>query len=496
MSKKLMITNNLLLMPLFWLLALLMTGCSNEVAPDNGPQAQPDGTGRICVTIATPEATPGLTRAVVSPFWEAPDHEWEKIQTFRILICDSENKVVQILTGDKSQMINVDGTSHPYKQSATLTSGPLAVGNYKIYATANYADGYNVGSTVNSEATVRLPDFNGYTETYIPMSGKLDSEVTVTAGADTDAGIITVWRMVGKLQFEFDNQATTKIKVKGIEVEPINQASSSGLGIYLFNRGTSLTSTDNFAHSEITLPPGATTDIGTVKYEPTTSLDLNIGDKYSSNPEKKLFFYVNETDATFTTTDNQFSVRFKIARQKSETEWYDDEIRYGMTTYYGDGTTGQDGFNVIRRNDWIHIPIVITDWQFRIEPLAFVPIAGYPATMLSSDALTATFSTGGMIALQPFVKKFSDATWRDFDNPEVTYVDVSWKNRDGTKISGEGKIVKTPFVYDNVNKCFIGELNNDTSVLGHNYKTTFTVNLKLGSSPQYEYTFTFNIVLQ
>ena len=34
----------------------------------------------------------------------------------------------------------------------------------------------------------------------------------------------------------------------------------------------------------------------------------------------------------------------------------------------------------------------------------FKGYAGYPATLLSSDALTATFNTGGMIALQPFVK--------------------------------------------------------------------------------------------
>jgi hypothetical protein len=151
---------------------------------------------------------------------------------------------------------------------------------------------------------------------------------------------------------------------------------------------------------------------------------------------------------------------------------------------------------VIRRNDWIHIPIHITDWQLRIEPLAFVPIAGYPATTLSSDGLNATFSTGGMIALQPFVKKYDDSTWRDFGDPDVTFVSVSWKNSEGTDVSGANKIVKTPFAYDPVTKCIIGELNNDKST--GTYMTTMTVNVTLKSSNdiQYYYSFTFNITLQ
>ena len=120
--------------------------------------------------------------------------------------------------------------------------------------------------------------------------------------------------------------------------------------------------------------------MGTVRYQPAT-IPLTLAAKNDGNTEDEgtFFFYVNETDATFTTTENQLSLRFKVQRQRADNQWYDEEIRYGVTTHYGNGNTGQDGFNVIRRNDWIHIPIHLTDWQFRIEPLAFVPIAGYPA---------------------------------------------------------------------------------------------------------------------
>ena len=672
-------------------MAMLMVACSSDEATDD-VQPLPEGMGRICISICTPENNPNLTRAVnVSP-WEDPDHEWEKLQTFRILICDAHHNVVDIISGTKADMTGETGTASTYnKRSRVLRSNALTAGSYYIYATANYNDGYSIGSTVNPDATVKFA--NGYSatgttqfgdENPIPMTGKLTSAVSVSSGTETDAGVISVWRVMGKMQFYFTNEADHNIRIVGVEVEPINQA-SSGPGIYLFskdnlesinnlapqtisqtgseagvtatwalhdatlqtnasvsesgvfeqaqlsyganlqangsitasdaahttlykfqptvkvttnddasaiiltvkprsglsftpkklsftasrvatdggnfsvvtvNGGTStnvatdirperynvspyisryeydlsgsattgefkvkiyiynLDTNKQYAFSDIvitgkvtntgdatvveriTLPDGARADVGTVKYEPATPLELD-----ATNGTGTLFFYVNETDATYTAVNNQLSLRFKIQRQNPTTQkWYDDEIRYGVTTHhdltengvYG-GYTG--GFNVIRRNDWVHVPIVLTDWQIRVEPLAFVPIAGYPATLLSSDGLTATFSTGGMIALQPFIKKYTDSTWRDFGNSEVTLVDITWKNSDGTIISGDNKIVKTDFAYDPVTKCIIGELNN--GIASGTHKTTMTVKVKLGPTDnQFNYSFTFNIILQ
>lgn len=484
-----------LLTSLFVLIALLTASCSSDVATDN-EQPLPEGMGCIRITICTPEANPNLTRAVGSPAWEDPDHEWEWLHSYRILICNTSNKVVQVIPGDA--MSNVASTSYPYKQSAEIVSDPLEAGSYKIFALANFADysSYAVNSTIDLDATLNVA--NGYSETNIPMTGKLTNDdgslkaVSVSAGSITDAGTITVWRVKAKMQFEFTNEASEQIQIMGIEVDPINtNASNQGL-IYLFSKDDLTSEANLAANGGVTLPSSVTT--GPVSYETSTTSPLlsleakNDGDTDEGN----LFFYVNETDGTFTTTNNQYSLRFKIKRGGTV-----DELRYGVTTHYGDGSTGQNGFNVIRRNDWIHIPIVLTDWQLRIEPLAFVPIAGYPATTVSSDGLTTTYSTGGMIALQPFIKKKGDATWRDFGDSEVSFVSIHWKNSDsGTDPSGDGKIVKTAFAYDNVTKCIIGELNN---TLGSGtYKTTITVNVDLGKSPDpvYHYTFSCNIILK
>ena len=689
-----------LLTPLFVLMALLMAACSSdsEVTTDQ-QQPLPEGMGRIRITICTPEMV-GETRAVEEDLndpnrpghdfpWETPDHDWEKLQSYRILICNTDNKVVKIISGTTMGNASTSSSESLYRQSAEITT-EIPAGSYHIFATANYDDGYTVDpeSTVDYlNQTVKFP--NGYSSTStdyfgdvrnIPMTGKLtDSNglktITLAAGDEINAGTIVVWRVIGKLQFEFTNEADHKIQILGVEAEPINQASSTGPGIYLFSKddltseanlvpmfangaekkgvtatwplntstlqtaasvsmggvfsateltygsklapsslctagkdaykttlqmfrptekvdsrnnaavisfkvtpksgmtfvpknltfkacrggtddgyfdveviggGTTITlATDvrperynvspylstysyplsgitgevevriyvynlaankDYAFSDvaisgditnntgsalqefITLPDGARTDVGTVVYEPSTPLEL------AANGTGTLFFYVNETDATYTTTDNQLSLRFKIKRQKGS-EWYDDEIRFGVTTHYSDGTPGHDGFNVIRRNDWIHIPIHLTDWQFRVEPLAFVPIGGYPATMLSSDALTATFSTGGYIILQPFAQKNNDGTWRDFTDTEVTFVSLTWKNSDGTNVSGTGKIFETAPTYDAASGRILGVLNN--SLAAGTYKTSVTVNVKLGpSGSQYDYAFTFNVVLQ
>ena len=496
------------------LAAVLLSACSGDDAVGEDLQSSteeplPDGMGRIRITIATPEHV--NTRAVNANPWEDPDHEWERLQTFRIFICKaSNNEVVQIISGDKTQMTAVTGSSHPYKQSEVLYSDPLEEGSYHIFATANYADGYAVGSTIDPDVTVKFP--NGYSSTSadyfgeernIPMTGRLTNSngsmmpIGVANGITADAGTITVWRVIGKMQFYFANETSEKVRIKGIEVEPVNLA-SSGPGIYLFSRDD-LTSTANLLTGEVSLPEDV--DTGRVVYTPAAALELDAKNDANNTDEGTLFFYINETDATYTTTQNQLSLRFHIERQKPGTtgenasHWYDDEIRYGVTTNYVNNSNDYNGFNVIRRNDWIHIPVALRDWTFRVEPLAFVPIAGYPAVTLSSDALTTTFSTGGYIILQPFAQKNNDGTWRDFSDPEVTFVSMSWKNSDGNNVSGSGKIFVSPLAYDPVTKCITGELNNNLAA--GTYMTTVTVNTKLGlSGSQFDYSFTFNIVLK
>ena len=522
------------------LVTVLLTACSSDETAET-EQFLPEGMGCISITICAPEAVETNTRAVyeedannrVHDFpWETPDHEWERLQTFRVYICnltDGNYVVKQIISGDKSQFgeASTEMSEHTYR-TASITSQPLEEGSYYIFATANfnssdntddaYDDGIAVGSTIDEDAIMKFANSSNYyivgNDTQysgmknIPMTGKLTDEnglkkIEVYKGSTANAGTLMLWRVMAKMQFEFTNESEQDIQILGIEVDPINKVSTDNPGIFLFSKDD-LTSTANLAPGAnppsgkegLTLPDGVRDDMGPVVFPPALDQPLTLAAKNGSvTSQEKLYFYVNESDGTFTTTNNQYSIRFKIKRGGTI-----EEIRYGVTTHHDlseSGTYGgtKGGFNVIRRNDWIHIPVVLTDWQLRIEPLAFVPIAGYPATTVSSDGLTTSFSTGGMVALQPFVKKYNDATWRDFSDTEVTFVSVSWKNSDGTDVSGDGKIVKTAFAYDPVTKSIIGELNQ--AKVGSNSMTTFVVNVKLGpTGSQYDYSFTFNVILQ
>jgi hypothetical protein len=209
-------------------------------------------------------------------------------------------------------------------------------------------------------------------------------------------------------------------------------------------------------------------------------------DTNKGNSAYKLSFYVNESIAPTLDVPGLFFLTIGIEKTDGTIEYH-----HVLMNQKGSTTADNDKWGYIARNDYRIIPVVLTDWQFRIEPIALAPIAGYPATLLSSDALTATFNTGGMIALQPFVKKKGDNTWRDFGDSRITNLSVSWKNSNGTDVAGSDKIVKTAFQFDSVTKTFIGELNNSLSA--GTYMTTVTVNAQLDSYP---YSFTFNVVLQ
>ena len=100
---------------------------------------------------------------------------------------------------------------------------------------------------------------------------------------------------------------------------------------------------------------------------------------------------------------------------------------------------------------------------------------------LSSDGLKATFSTGGLIALQPFVKKRTEDTWLDFGNPEVEFISVSMS---------DDTFFETPFAYDPVTGWIIGEMKYVTGT----HRTAVTVTVKLGGL--FTYSFTCDVILQ
>ena len=353
-------------------------------------------------------------------------------------------------------------------------------------------------------------DDNGYGAKGIPMSNVQTKEITTNITFD-----LIVIRLLAKIEVQVYNDGDEDITIESI----------------------SLTDVTKNADNNLKLLPSLTAEgANTMSYQ-HKDIQPNLGAEPSEDTRANLTFYPAEgqksvahtghksTDATPNPVTFTFYVNESVAPDNGSGLFY---LSLGMKT--GEGTTVEyshalinqegetandnDAWNYISRNDYRIIPVILTDWLFRIEPLAFTPIAGYPAILLSSDAHKATFSTGGMIALQPFVKKRTETTWRDLGDTEVTFgvevkdnvtnevdeeaswaASIRWKNGDGDTKSGTDKIVKTPFTYDPVTKCIIGEMNFD-KVTGSN-KTALTITLKLGpeSGNQYTYSFTCDIII-
>lgn len=370
--------------------------------------------------------------------------------------------------------------------SIEFTAGATVTADNVDAQTVNIA-GNNFDVTAND---------NGFGAKGIPMS----NVQTITVSETTDKIDLIVIRMMAKIEVDVYNDGGSKVTIESISLTEITKNADDNLKLLpnLSDAGHGSMEVVNHGDIQPNLPTNAPK--GNMTLYPTSDNEVAAGShtKASNNPVK-FTFYVNESTAP-TNGSGMFYLSLGMKIGDGTTVQYSYALVNSQST---DATAPNYKWDYIARNDYRIIPVVLTDWEFRVEPLAFVPIAGYPAILLSSDGLKATFSTGGMIALQPFVKKRTEDTWRDLEDAEVTCgnasweASISWKNGDGDNRSGTEMIVKTPFAYDPVTKCIIGEMNFDKVTTGKTNKTALTIVLKLGpeSGNQYTYSFTCDIII-
>lgn len=339
-------------------------------------------------------------------------------------------------------------------------------------------------------------DDNGFGAKGIPMS----NVQTIAVTAETETIELIVIRMMAKIEVDVYNDGETDATIHSISLTEITKNADGNLKLLPNLSDAGHGSMEVTTHGDIqpNLPTNAPKGNMTLYPSSVQGAVSKTGHKSTGTGQTpvKFIFYVNESTAP-TNSSGHYYLSLGIKTGSGS------DVVYSHALISDEGSSDDDHgkWNYIARNDYRVIPIVLTDWQFRIEPIAFVPIAGYPAVLLSSDAQKATFSTGGMIALQPFVKKRTETTWRDFDDSEVNpgvgtswNESITWKNDNGSKVSGTDNIIKTPFTYDPVTKYIIGELNND---LSESKKTAVTITMKLGTAPnQYTYSFTCDVNLQ
>ena len=479
---------------------LMLTACQSDNIEEQGGAQNSDGKALVTLRIATDNGK-ASTRA-----WQdvnAKTDRTEMMYSWYVLLIDANNKVVY--KNSRTTVANDNAEIDVVAENLEL-----AAGTYTAYNFANIPESSlptaikkDVGSDFSSDDATALTNAtytvngNGFTPSSnqgIPMSNK--QTLTIAAG-DTEKDLIVV-RMLAKIEVQVYNEGASDVVVNTIALTDVTANAANNL-MLLPNYGTTPDYPDDMAAHHMDIQPnlgsGATRD--NLIFIPAGDATARTIPANTTTTPVTFTFYVNESVAP----DNGSGLFYLSFGFDGQTEYH-----HALINQKGSTTNDDDAWHYIARNDYRVIPVHLTDWLFRIEPLAFVPIGGYPAVTVSSDAHHATFSTGGMIALQPFVKMRGEDTWRDFDNSEVEFVSLSWKNSDGenkavynsdgTEKDGAGKIVKTAFAYDPVTKSIIGELNSAITT-PDTYKTAVTFTVKVGpANKQYTYSFTCDVNLQ
>ncbi len=275
----------------------------------------------------------------------------------------------------------------------------LKEGTYSAYAFANFSETQLSSLKLVEESVLTLADFEKLTmevgaddltsASLIPMSGYLkkievakDGKVKLNDILTSDI-TITVVRMVGKLEFSFSNESTSAITITEISVKPKATGAVGLLPTWKVFAKT-LESPDTTGVIRESLDDKGVMRIDSIKRNPT---DFTIA---KDKEDATYAFYVREVVSNHPT--GQFPIRIKYKKENADEETL-TALLYDLTE--------------IKRNDWIRVPITLTDYRLKLNVEFYPPIGGYPpvTTAEEEDEYYVTFGTGGYFSIEAFAYK-------------------------------------------------------------------------------------------
>ncbi len=375
-------------------MGLAFQSCSEDVAGgEDNIQTQPKG--QLRVTVATRDAaTRGMTE-----FTEAAADN-ELIHTCVVAFVKEDGTVVNVLalpknsSGEKEQEFSV----------------MLEAGSYRAYAFANFDETSIESLDLDEETELTLEDFEKLTidvkademtsSSLIPMSGTLqkievaDNGTVKLNGSATTQVTIPVTRMIGKLEFQFANNSSSDITVTGITFKPS-------------------------ANGEVNLLPPAAISAGTpnpdgISKEPNLAINAKGGEKTTDN----FVFYVREVESSHATGHFPISIKYKVGTSDKIEEM--TALLYELTE--------------IHRNDWIRVPITLTDRKLMLDVEFYPPIGGFPPVSWEDkdDEYYVKFATGGWFSIDVSVLDKVTGAAVDSDNVSISISSLEDKSEDST----------------------------------------------------------------
>lgn len=334
-------TNHISIFPV--LLTMLCAGCTSDE-----PSAVPE-----------PVAA---TFAISSRAGDADNtSENELINSWWMVFVDASGNVNKIL--DRA----ADKTNAVDREEFRLDLEP---GRYTIYAGANIARSTLGVDIVEGET---MPDLSeatwsneiGTIGDLVPMTGTLTVNLTEGANNSFEVEVVRLW---AKLCFKFTTDTSQPVTVSKISMTPALSTTVRLLPDY-----------QSLGHAPV-LPEGTTC---TNAVERTTDITVPADGEVSET------FYLYESTAKDHPT-GRYPLSF--------------ELRYGTGA---PRTVSALAYNLeyINRNDFITIPVLITDWTVDVGVLFYPPIGGYPAVLIESNdnEFYAKFGSPGKFVIRPTV---------------------------------------------------------------------------------------------
>lgn len=231
----------------------------------------------------------------------------------------------------------------------------------------------------------------------IPMSDKnlfaIDKDQTIT---------LTLYRMLAKMQFAFNNRSKSTIfRIRGLKVGSIT-GNNTQIKLLPPKDGNNLVKTD------FTGLQHATTDVDV--FTATTDKPPVIINSGESDNTSFNNLYINESEAN---TDGQsFPLTITMDRSTDNGQTWEEDIRHALIQ-----------LTSIPRNNVAIVNVNLTDFVLKLEASAYAPIGGYPAYVVKqNDDFYAYFSGSGDFELRPTLYEYVDR-----DHPE-RYINLNDKS--------------------------------------------------------------------
>lgn len=383
------------------LLLVLSGGCSKD---EGGEMVEPEAQYATMVISlgALDNSTPAYTRAeTIEPDVEEVDEYERYIKDWWIVVLDKDKKVDRVITNDPE-------SQNPAPDSETKVEMELPIGEtYTFYAFANLNDldgdaakyisnlskgnDFELGKAVSLKSidSYKIPNEGEAASIYIPMSSY---GYNVTVQEENKPLEILLIRLIGKVQISLENKTGEDVVLKGLSLDKFRTTGNIYLLPYDAANGENTTNLLEVDMQPTYIPsfPRATETFSTMMLS-TSNVTI------SEDETITYWSYANETSFQDINGLNYLQVKADI----------DNRTDQPLDTE----------FSFIRRNDWLKIPLILSDVSTTITfDMKHMPIGGLPATITIPDGLTipqATFWTqdhGGDITITYTLNSISSLT--------------------------------------------------------------------------------------